>query len=98
MLFRSAKGNGPVSALDQALRQALEKEFPSLAEMRLVDFKVLILESNLGTDAITRVRVESTDGNTTWGTVGVSDNVIEASWEALVDSVEYKLSKESETD
>ena len=93
-----AEGNGPVSALDHALRKALEEDFPSLAEMRLVDFKVLILESNLGTDAITRVRVESTDGKYTWGTVGVSDNVIEASWEALVDSVEYKLSLDQESD
>ena len=93
-----AEGNGPVSALDHALRKALEEDFPSLAEMRLVDFKVLILESNLGTDAITRVRVESTDGKCTWGTVGVSDNVIEASWEALVDSVEYKLSLDQESD
>ncbi|MGE4551268.1 MAG: citramalate synthase [Opitutales bacterium] len=93
-----AEGNGPVSALDHALRKALEKDFPSLSEMRLVDFKVLILESNLGADAITRVRVESTDGKRTWGTVGVSDNVIEASWEALVDSVAYKLSLDQKTD
>ena len=89
-----AEGNGPISALDHALRKALEKDFPCISEVRLIDFRVLILESNLGTDAITRVRVESTDGQTTWGTVGVSDNVIEASWEALLDSVEYKLSLE----
>ena len=93
-----AEGNGPVSALDHALRKALEKDFPRISEVRLVDFKVLILESNLGTDAITRVRVESTDGERTWGTMGVSDNVIEASWEALVDSVEYKLSLDDEVD
>lgn len=86
-----AEGAGPVSALDHALRKALEKDFPGIAEVRLVDFKVRILESNLGTDAITRVHVESTDGNDTWGTVGVSDNVIEASWGALVDSVTYKI-------
>ncbi len=90
-----AEGNGPVSALDHALRKALEKDFSRISEVRLIDFKVLILESNLGTDAITRVRIESTDGKSTWGTVGVSDNVIEASWEALVDSVEYKLSLDS---
>ena len=90
-----AEGNGPVSALDHALRKALEKDFSRIAEVRLIDFKVLILESNLGTDAITRVRVESTDGKNTWGTVGVSDNVIEASWEALLDSVQYKLSLDS---
>ncbi|MFP6855503.1 MAG: alpha-isopropylmalate synthase regulatory domain-containing protein, partial [Opitutales bacterium] len=87
-----AEGNGPISALDHALRKAVVKDFPNISEVRLIDFKVLILESNLGTDAITRVRIESTDGANTWGTVGVSDNVIEASWEALLDSVEYKLS------
>ena len=86
-----AEGNGPVSALDHALRKALEGDFPSIREVRLVDFKVRILESNLGSDAITRVHVESTDGERTWGTVGVSDNVITASWEALVDSVSYKI-------
>ena len=62
-----AEGNGPISALDHALRKALVQDFPSIAEVRLVDFKVRILESNLGTDAITRVHVESTDGDTTWG-------------------------------
>jgi 2-isopropylmalate synthase len=93
-----AEGNGPVSALDHALRKALEKDFPAIAEVRLVDFKVRILESNLGTDAITRVHVESTDGKDTWGTIGVSDNVIEASWEALVDSVEYKLTSDASGD
>ena len=86
-----AEGKGPVSALDHALRKALEKDFPTIRNVRLVDFKVRILESNLGTDAITRVHVESTDGDQTWGTVGVSDNVITASWEALVDSVSYKI-------
>jgi len=90
-----AEGNGPVSALDHALRKALEKDFPFIQEVRLVDFTVRILESNLGTDAITRVHVESTDGNKTWGTVGVSDNVITASWEALVDSVSHKIQLES---
>ena len=86
-----AEGNGPVSALDHALREALVQDFPKIAEVRLVDFKVRILESNLGTDAITRVHIESTDGVQTWGTVGVSDNVITASWEALIDSVSYKI-------
>ena len=71
------------------------KTFPSSKEVRLVDFTVRILESNLGTDAITRVHVESTDGEKTWGTVGVSDNVITASWEALVDSVSHKIQMES---
>jgi 2-isopropylmalate synthase len=91
-----AEGNGPVSALDHALRQALEKDFPYIGQVRLVDFKVRILESNLGTDAITRVHIESTDGEKTWGTIGVSDNVITASWEALVDSVSYKILLASE--
>ena len=93
-----AEGNGPVSALDHALRKALEKDFPYVNEIRLTDFKVRILESNLGTDAITRVHVESTDGEQTWGTVGVSDNVITASWEALIDSVSYKILLASEKD
>jgi 2-isopropylmalate synthase len=92
-----AEGNGPVSALDHALRKALVKDYPYIAEVKLVDFKVRILESNQGTDAITRVHVESTDGISTWGTVGVSDNVITASWEALVDSVTYKILLESES-
>ena len=91
-----ADGNGPVSALDHALRKALEKDFPYIGEIRLTDFKVRILESNLGTDAITRVHIESTDGTSTWGTVGVSDNVITASWEALLDSVSYKILLTSE--
>ena len=91
-----AEGNGPVSALDHALVQALEKDFPKVTDIRLLDFKVRILESNLGTDAITRVHIESTDGERTWGTVGVSDNVITASWEALVDSVSYKILLDSE--
>ena len=86
-----AEGNGPVSALDHSLRKALVQDFPTIAEVRLIDFKVRILESNLGTDAITRVHIESTDGEQTWGTIGVSDNVITASWEALVDSVSYKI-------
>ena len=93
-----ADGNGPVSALDHALRKALEKDFPYIGEIRLTDFKVRILESNLGTDAITRVHIESTDGTSTWGTVGVSDNVITASWEALLDSVSYKILLTSENE
>jgi len=92
-----AEGNGPVSALDHALRKALAKDFPFIAEVTLIDFKVRILESNQGTDAITRVHVESTDGKSTWGTIGVSDNVITASWEALVDSVTYKILLESDS-
>jgi 2-isopropylmalate synthase len=91
-----AEGDGPVHALDSAFRAALMKFYPVIADVRLVDYKVRILDSQSGTAAKTRVIIESTDGTDTWGTVGVSDNIIEASWEALVDSVEYKLFKEEQ--
>jgi len=87
-----AEGNGPVNALDNSLREILEKTFPVLREMRLEDYKVRVLEGNRGTGAKVVVLVESTDGKRSWGTVGVSENIIEASWQALVDSFEYKLS------
>jgi 2-isopropylmalate synthase len=87
----AAAGNGPVNALDHALRKALEEFYPSLREMRLLDYKVRILDESKGTAAKTRVLITSGDGRETWGTVGVADNIIEASWLALVDSVEYKL-------
>jgi 2-isopropylmalate synthase len=74
----------------------LSKFYPSIAAVRLVDYKVRILDSQSGTAAQTRVMIESTDGKDIWGTVGVSDNIIEASWEALVDSVEYKLFKDEQ--
>jgi len=86
-----ATGDGPVNALDKALRAALLNFYPAIAEVKLIDYKVRILDSHSGTAAKTRVIIESTDGTDTWGTVGVHDNIIEASWEALVDSVEYKL-------
>jgi 2-isopropylmalate synthase len=89
-----AEGDGPVHALDRALRNGLTKFYPSINEVRLVDYKVRILDSQLATAAKTRVMIESTDGKDIWGTVGVDDNIIEASWEALVDSVEYKLFKD----
>jgi 2-isopropylmalate synthase len=83
---------GPVDALDDALRKALEKDFPAIQEVNLLDYKVRILDSGQeGTEAVIRVYVESTDGEHTWGTVGASDNIIEASWQALRDSMEYKL-------
>jgi 2-isopropylmalate synthase len=88
-----AEGDGPVNALDNALRAALTKFYPAIAEVKLVDYKVRILDTGAGTAAKTRVMIESSDGTETWGTVGVDDNIIEASWEALVDSVEYKLFK-----
>ncbi len=86
-----ANGDGPVNALDKALRAALLNVYPEIAKVRLIDYKVRILDGVTGTAAKTRVIIESTDGTDTWGTVGVHDNIIEASWEALVDSVEYKL-------
>jgi len=90
----AASGNGPVNALDHALRKALEEFYPNLRSMRLLDYKVRILEEAKGTAAKTRVLITSGDGDETWGTVGVADNIIEASWQALVDSVEYKLRRD----
>jgi 2-isopropylmalate synthase len=92
----AAFGNGPVHALDSALRKALLKSFPSLRTVTLVDYKVRVLSSREGAGAIIRVLMESTDGERTWETVGVSENIIEASWEALVDSIDYKLLLEGE--
>jgi 2-isopropylmalate synthase len=90
----AAEGNGPVNALDHALRKALTKFYPQIGEMRLVDFKVRTLEGSEGTAAGVRVLLDSTDGDEVWSTIGVSENIIEASWQALVDSIEYKLSKD----
>lgn len=87
-----AEESGPVGALDKALRLALEKTYPQLSDMKLRDYKVRILEGNAGTGSRTRVLIESGDGQRIWGTVGVSDNIIDASWEALRESVEFKLS------
>ncbi len=92
----AAVGNGPVNALDNAIRKALEKFYPELKEVKLLDYKVRILSSKDGTGAQTRVLIESGDGKSRWGTVGVSENIIEASWQALVDSIDYKLLKEKE--
>jgi len=89
-----AEGDGPINALDAALRKALNGTFPGLREMRLVDYKVRVVNSEAGTAARIRVFVESADGDQTWCTVGVSENIIEASWIALVDAVEYKLYKD----
>lgn len=84
-----AEGNGPVNALDRALRKAVGRMYPHLADIKLTDYKVRIVNEKKGTAAVTRVLIESTDGDRTWGTVGVSENIIEASWEALVDAIEY---------
>ncbi len=86
-----AEGDGPVNALDKALRAALVKFYPRLQKVVLTDYKVRILESHTGTGARTRVLIQSTDGKNEWGTVGVNDNIIEASLQALVDSLEYAL-------
>ena len=91
-----AEGTGPVSALDHALRKALMADYPQLEKIQLTDFNVRIIDSNHGTDAITRVHIESTDGKQIWGTVGASDDIIKASWEALKDSIEYKLLLDTE--
>jgi len=90
-----AEGNGPVNALDKALRSALVKHYPKLSEVELHDFKVRILDERSKTAARTRVLIESGDSEGRWGTVGVSPNVIEASWQALVDSLEYKMQKDA---
>lgn len=87
----AAEGNGPVDALDKALRGALEHFYPQLACVRLTDYKVRVLDSQNATGSKVRVLVESTDGTNSWSTVGVSTDIIEASWHALVDSLEYKL-------
>ena len=87
-------GNGPINAMDNALRKALEKFYPELKDVSLIDFKVRVLSAGEGTAASVRVLMESGDGVDKWGTVGVSHNVIEASWQAVVDSINYKLLKE----
>ncbi len=91
-------GDGPVNALDGALRKALEKFYPSLADMHLIDFKVRVINPKEASAAKVRVIIESHDHKDTWGTVGVSGNLIEASWQALVESIEYKLLKDEEGD
>jgi 2-isopropylmalate synthase len=85
---RTAEGNGPVNALDKALRDAIGERYPHLRDIELVNFKVRILDERKGTAAVTRVLLDASDGADTWGAIGVSENIIEASWEALVDSLE----------
>jgi len=91
-----AEGNGPVNALDKALRAAIGARHPHLADVELTNYKVRILDENHGTGAVTRVLLDSTDGQREWGTIGVSENIIEASWEALVDSLAYAFQPRSE--
>jgi len=90
----ASEGDGPINALDNALRKALTKFYPALSKMRLTDFKVRVLDEKGGTAAKVRVLIESQDKDDDWSTIGVSENVIEASWQALADSVEYKLLKD----
>lgn len=92
----AAEGNGPVNALDKALRKALEVFYPSLSDVHLTDYKVRVLDGNSATASKVRVLIESSDGTSSWTTVGVSVDIIEASWIALVDSIEYKLIKDIE--
>ncbi len=91
-----AEGDGPVNALDAALRKSLERFYPNIGEMNLIDYKVRVVNAKAGTAARVRVIIETRDKTAVWGTVGVSENIIEASWQALVDSVEYKLLKDVE--
>jgi 2-isopropylmalate synthase len=87
----TGEGNGPVNALDHALRRALAPAYPELDKLELIDFRVRILDAAHGTDAVTRVLIETSDGSTSWETIGVAGNIIEASWQALVDGVTYGL-------
>jgi len=89
----AADGNGPVNALDNALRKALVRFFPEISSVHLVDYKVRVLGDGDGTKARVRVLIESSDGESTWSTVGVSENIIKASMKAIVDSLNYKLFK-----
>ena len=93
---RTAEGNGPVNALDAALRDAITDRHPHLADIELTNYKVRILDEHHGTGAVTRVLLDSSDGEREWGSIGVSENIIEASWEALVDSLEYAFQPRSQ--
>src|SRR5207302_8539729 len=88
---RTAEGNGPVNALDNALRDAIGEIYPHLRDIELVNFKVRILDETKGTGAVTRVLIDASDGQEVWGSIGVSENLIAASWDALVDSLEYGM-------
>jgi 2-isopropylmalate synthase len=90
-VIATAEGNGPVNALDRALRNALNGSFPALERVHLTDYKVRVLDTQKGTGAVTRVLIDSTDGDQTWTTIGVNENIIEASWQALLDSIQFGL-------
>jgi len=91
VIHTAADGNGPVNALDAAVRKALLPIYPKLADVRLTDYKVRVLDGEAGTAAQTRTLIDSSNGHRTWSTVGSSPNIIEASWLALADSLEYAL-------
>jgi 2-isopropylmalate synthase len=91
VVHTAAEGNGPVSALDAALRKALEPTYPQVREIQLVDYKVRILDGREGTAATTRVLIDSSDGKSSWSTVGAAASILEASWQALADSIEFGL-------
>jgi 2-isopropylmalate synthase len=95
---RTAEGNGPVHALDRALREAICERFPHLLDIRLVNFKVRILDEHRASGATTRVLIDASDGQSTWGAVGVSENIIEASWDALVDSIEAGMLRHAQAE
>jgi 2-isopropylmalate synthase len=88
------EGDGPVNALDDALRKSLGKFYPSIKDIHLIDYKVRVVNAGAGTAARVRVIIQSRDKDSFWGTVGCSENIIEASWQALVDGIEYKLQKD----
>jgi 2-isopropylmalate synthase len=90
-VIATAEGNGPVNALDAALRKGIQRKYPDLSKLHLTDYKVRVIHTEQGTAAVTRVLIDSTDGDESWSTIGVSENIIEASWEALVDSIIYGL-------
>jgi 2-isopropylmalate synthase len=90
-VIATGEGNGPVNALDAALRQAIGTAYPELAGLHLTDFKVRVIDTGAGTGAVTRVLIDTSDADDTWSTIGVSENIIEASYEALVDSIVYAL-------
>ncbi len=95
-MVATAEGNGPVNALDAALRNAIGPHFSALAGIHLTDYRVRVLDTGLGTGAVTRVLVDTSDGERTWTTIGVSENIIEASWQALYDSIVLGLLRASE--
>jgi 2-isopropylmalate synthase len=90
-LVQTAEGNGPVNAIDKALRACVQERYPALAKVHLTDYKVRILDGATATGAVTRVLIDATDGERSWTTIGVSANIIEASWQALADSIVYGL-------